>query len=78
MGSVVVVGGGVAGLACAFRLRRAGHEVEVLERDAEGRGKRVEYRVAGLGHSIRYVLEYDYAEAPDAFSWELVEGDVLR
>lgn len=51
---------------------------EVLERDTEGRGTRVEYRVAGLGRSIRYVLEYDYAEAPAAFSWELVEGDVLR
>lgn len=50
----------------------------VLERDAQGRGKRVEYRVAGLGRSIRYVLSYDYGEAPEAFSWELVEGDVLR
>jgi hypothetical protein len=50
----------------------------VLERDAYGRGKRVEYRVAGLGRSIRYVLAYDYGEEPAAFSWELVEGDVLR
>lgn len=31
MASVVVVGGGLAGLVCATRLRRAGHEVEVLE-----------------------------------------------
>jgi oxygen-dependent protoporphyrinogen oxidase len=36
--SVVVVGGGLAGLACAFRLTRAGHEVEVLERQAEAGG----------------------------------------
>ena len=50
----------------------------VLERDEAGRGSRVEYRVAGLGRSIRYVLVYDYQEAPAAFSWELVEGDVLR
>lgn len=50
----------------------------VLERDEQGRGRRVEYRVAGLGRSIRYVLAYDYGEAPAAFSWELVEGDVLR
>ncbi len=28
---MVVVGGGVAGLTCAWRLRREGHEVEVLE-----------------------------------------------
>lgn len=53
-------------------------QVEILERDAEGRGSRVEYRVAGLGKSIRYVLEYDYAEAPGAFSWHFVEGDWLR
>jgi ribosome-associated toxin RatA of RatAB toxin-antitoxin module len=52
--------------------------VDVLERDAEGRGAKVEYRVAGLGRSVRYVLEYDYADAPNAFSWKLVEGDVLR
>ena len=52
--------------------------VEILERDSEGRGAKVEYRVAGLGRSIRYVLAYDYAEAPGAFSWTLLEGDVLR
>jgi oxygen-dependent protoporphyrinogen oxidase len=39
MASIVVVGGGVAGLTCAFRLRRAGHEVEVLEREAEPGGR---------------------------------------
>ncbi len=50
----------------------------VLERDEQGRGSRVEYRVAGLGRSIHYVLTYDYSDAPAAFSWELVEGDVLR
>ena len=53
-------------------------QVEVLDRDAEGRGRHVEYRVAGLGKSIRYVLEYDYGEAPTAFSWHFVEGDWLR
>jgi oxygen-dependent protoporphyrinogen oxidase len=36
--SVVVVGGGLAGLACAWRLGRAGHDVEVLERQAEPGG----------------------------------------
>jgi hypothetical protein len=52
--------------------------VAILERDDDGRGRRVEYRVAGLGRSINYVLEYDYSEAPNAFSWKLVEGDILR
>lgn len=53
-------------------------QVAVLERDAEGRGSRVEYRVAGLGQSIHYVLEYDYGDAPVAFAWQLVESDKLR
>ncbi len=39
MGSVVVVGGGVAGLSCAWRLSRAGHDVEVLEREAAPGGR---------------------------------------
>jgi uncharacterized membrane protein len=50
----------------------------ILETDAEGRGTKVEYRAAALGKSVRYVLEYDYAEAPIAFSWHFVEGDMLR
>jgi uncharacterized membrane protein len=53
-------------------------DVRILERDAEGRGLRVEFRAAALGKSIRYVLEYDYAEAPAAFSWKFAEGDMLR
>ena len=53
-------------------------EARILERDAEGRGTRVEFRAAALGKSIRYVLEYDYADAPAAFSWKFVEGDMLR
>src|SRR5439155_1061862 len=36
----------------------------ILETDDEGRGKKVEYRAAALGRSIRCVLEYDYREAP--------------
>ena len=53
-------------------------EAKILESDDEGRGTRVEFRAAALGKSIRYVLEYDYADAPDAFSWHFVEGDMLR
>ena len=53
-------------------------EVSVLERDADGRGTRVQYRASAIGRTIRYVLDYDFAEAPGAFSWSLVEGDMLR
>jgi len=50
----------------------------ILETDREGRGLRVEFRAAALGKSIRYVLGYDYAGAPESFSWHFVEGDMLR
>jgi hypothetical protein len=53
-------------------------QVTVLERDAFGRGTRVEFRIAGLGRRVRYVLDYDFADAPHAFSWSMVEGDLLR
>jgi oxygen-dependent protoporphyrinogen oxidase len=39
MASIAVVGGGVAGLVCAWRLARAGHEVEVLERESAPGGR---------------------------------------
>ena len=35
---VVVIGGGVVGLSCAFALQRDGHEVEVVEAGQVGRG----------------------------------------
>ncbi len=37
--SVLVVGGGVAGLACAWRLQQRGHRVQVLEREAVAGGR---------------------------------------
>ena len=53
-------------------------QATVLERDAEGRGAKVEYRAAAFGRSARYVLQYDYSAAPAAFSWTLVEGEMVR
>jgi hypothetical protein len=53
-------------------------QVAVIERDVLGRGSEVEFRVAGLGRSLRYVLVYDYGEVPVEFSWQLLEGDVVR
>ena len=53
-------------------------DVVVHELDAHGRGTRVEFHVSGLGRRVRYVLSYVYDEAPHAFSWSLIEGDMLR
>jgi uncharacterized membrane protein len=53
-------------------------QVEVLERDAEGRGVEVRYRAAGFGRSTTYTLRYDYAEAPNRLPWVLVSGDITR
>jgi uncharacterized membrane protein len=50
----------------------------IVEEDDEGRGTKVEFRAAALGRSVRYILEYDYSEAPEAFSWHFVEGDMLK
>jgi hypothetical protein len=53
-------------------------QATVLARDVNGRAARVEYRAAALGRNMRYVLDYDFTEAPVAFTWSLVEGDMLR
>ncbi|MBI2169324.1 MAG: SRPBCC family protein [Actinobacteria bacterium] len=53
-------------------------DVKVVERDAEGRGRHVEYRAAAMGRSVTYTLEYDYAQAPAGFSWTLVKGDLMK
>ena len=47
MAGVVVVGGGIAGLACAWRLQGAGHDVEVLECEAQPGGRMRSERRAG-------------------------------
>jgi hypothetical protein len=53
-------------------------QVTVLDRDALGRGSRVEFHVAGLGRRVRYVLDYDFSDAPRSFSWSMADGDLLR
>lgn len=52
--------------------------VDVVERDAEGRGLRVRFRAAAMGRSTSYTLRYDYSGAPDVLAWELTEGDLTR
>jgi protoporphyrinogen oxidase len=52
--SIVVVGGGLAGLACAWKLGRAGHDVELLER-----------RRAAPGHAAPAETEEAWLRAAD-------------
>jgi len=78
MNSVVVVGAGHAGLSCAWKLRRAGHEVEVLEAGVRSGGRTrsetrdgytLESGLAGFcsdDHNLR------------AIAWKLGIGDRLR
>ncbi|MBY0273868.1 SRPBCC family protein [Candidatus Binatia bacterium] len=47
----------------------------VLERDGDGRARRVEMTLDMKIRNVRYVLEYTY-ELPDRARWRLVEGDV--
>jgi ribosome-associated toxin RatA of RatAB toxin-antitoxin module len=51
-------------------------EVEVLERDQEGRPTLVAFRTAAFGRSTNYKLAYDYSEAPRVLAWRLVQGDI--
>ena len=51
-------------------------EVEVKERDAEGRATQVWMKVDAKVRTVTYTLGYDYSEAPAGFSWDLIEGDV--
>jgi hypothetical protein len=50
--------------------------VEVKETDDEGYVTRVWYEVDAKIKTVRYTLAYDYSNAPDAFSWDLLDGDV--
>lgn len=52
--------------------------VEVLERDAEGRGVVVLFRAAAMGRSTTYVLRYDHTDAPARLPWRLERGDIMR
>jgi ribosome-associated toxin RatA of RatAB toxin-antitoxin module len=51
-------------------------DVKVLERDDEGRPTQVWFKVDARIKTVTYTLSYDYSDAPDSYSWDLVEGDV--
>jgi ribosome-associated toxin RatA of RatAB toxin-antitoxin module len=52
--------------------------VRVLERDEQGRGTKVAYRVAAFGRTTSLTLVYDYSAAPQRFSWVQESGDLTR
>jgi uncharacterized membrane protein len=51
-------------------------KVEVKESDDEGRPTTVWMQVDAKIKTVSYTLAYDYSEAPESFSWDLIEGDV--
>lgn len=51
-------------------------KVEIKETDAEGRATKVWMQVDAKVKTVSYTLEYDYSNAPESFSWSLLEGDV--
>ena len=51
-------------------------KVEIKETDDEGRATKVWMQVDAKVKTVTYTLAYDYSEAPEAFSWSLLEGDV--
>jgi hypothetical protein len=50
----------------------------VVDRDADGRPQRVQFRAAAMGHSARYTLRYDYGASPLRMGWVLEQGDIVR
>ncbi len=53
-------------------------EIDVVERDADGRALEVAFRAAAFGRSTRYTLRYDYSHAPEFLSWHQTRGDVAE
>ncbi|MBW3594841.1 MAG: SRPBCC family protein [Actinobacteria bacterium] len=51
-------------------------KVEIKETDDEGRATKVWMQVDAKVKTVSYTLEYDYSNAPESFSWSLLEGDV--
>ncbi len=51
-------------------------KVEVQDTDDEGRATTVFFEVDAKVKTVRYRLGYDYSDAPEGFSWELIDGDV--
>ncbi len=53
-------------------------DVQIEDRDELGRALVATFKVAAMGRSATYTLEYDHSEAPRALSWRLLQGDIVR
>ena len=53
-------------------------EIEVKDRDDQGRPLLVTFRAAAFGRSTSYTLAYDYSEAPGVLAWIQTEGDITN
>lgn len=51
-------------------------KVEIRAEDSDGWPTQVWFEVDAKVKTIRYTLAYDYSNAPESFSWDLLEGDV--
>jgi uncharacterized protein YndB with AHSA1/START domain len=51
-------------------------QVEVVEREADGRPAAVAFRAAAFGRSTSYTLVYDYTAAPHELTWVQTKGDL--
>lgn len=52
-------------------------QVDVHERDEQGRPLLVTFRTAAFGRSTSYTLAYDYERAPRVLAWRLTKGDIM-
>jgi ribosome-associated toxin RatA of RatAB toxin-antitoxin module len=53
-------------------------ETKIGSTDDDGRGATVWFRVDAKIREINYTLEYDYGNAPEGFSWSLVDGNIKK
>ena len=53
-------------------------KVEIKATDGEGRPTTVFFEVDAKLRVVKYTLEYDYSNAPNSFSWNLVDGDLKK
>lgn len=86
---VAVVGAGISGLTCAYRLQQAGHDVVVYEREAEVGGRMATVERGGLRIDVGTNILLDNYERVKAlvrelglggewFRFQAGEGGVLR